>query len=324
MMKRKNLLKLMSAALTAITLFAPAISAQKKESTQRPNLIVIHTDEHNFRTLGCYRDLMSEDQAYIWGKGVKVDTPNIDSLAKEGAICTSYYAASPVCTPSRASLLTGLYPQVTGSPKNDMPLNDDIVTFAELFRRNGYATSYVGKWHLDGHDKPGFAPKRKFGFEDNRYMINRGHWKMLTDSPDGVSFVGSFNESKNKYTFDINQADPENFTTDYLMNKTIDIIDRDKGKPFCLMLSIPDPHGPNQVRVPYDTMYSGMKFQDPKSMNVKGAKVPKWCSQGKKNSVKKFQEKDQRQNAWYFGMVKCIDDNMGKLIAYLKKNGPCP
>ena len=72
-----------------------------------PNLLVIHTDEHNYRTLGCYRDHLRDDQAFIWGRDVKVDTPHIDSIANTGAICTSYYAVSPVCTPSRASFVTG-------------------------------------------------------------------------------------------------------------------------------------------------------------------------------------------------------------------------
>ena len=105
---------------------------------------------------------MSEDQAYVWGQSVKVDTPNIDSLAAGGALCANYYVASPVCTPSRASFVSGLYPIFTGSPSNDMPLNDDIITFAELFRRHGYSTSYVGKWHLDGEAKPGFINGRQW------------------------------------------------------------------------------------------------------------------------------------------------------------------
>ena len=99
-----------------------------------PNVIIIQTDEHNLRTLGCYREQMSESQAFIWGKGNKVETPNIDSIARDGLICTNYFAASPVCTPSRASWVSGLYPQVTGSQSNNLPLHDSIITFAEVLR----------------------------------------------------------------------------------------------------------------------------------------------------------------------------------------------
>jgi uncharacterized sulfatase len=103
----------------------------------QPNVIIIQTDEHNLRTLGCYRELMNEAQAFVWGKGNKVDTPNIDSLANDGLICTNYFASSPVCTPSRASWVSGLYPQATGSVSNNLPMNDSIVTFAEVLRRTG-------------------------------------------------------------------------------------------------------------------------------------------------------------------------------------------
>ncbi|MDP7559700.1 MAG: sulfatase-like hydrolase/transferase, partial [Planctomycetota bacterium] len=85
------------------------------------------TDEHNFRTLGCYREQLSKDQAFVWGKGVKVDTPHIDSLAKEGALLTSFYVSSPVCSPSRAAFVTGLMPHLTGVSTNDIPMHDHMV-----------------------------------------------------------------------------------------------------------------------------------------------------------------------------------------------------
>ena len=113
-----------------------------------PNLVIIYTDEHNFRTLGCYREQLRPEEAYVWGEGVKVDTPHIDSLAREGSLCTSFYVATPVCSPSRASFISGLYPHATGVPQNDLPMNDNVLTFAEVLHSNGYATGYLGKWHL--------------------------------------------------------------------------------------------------------------------------------------------------------------------------------
>ena len=98
------------------------------------NLVIIETDEHHFSTLGCYG-------------GEIVGTPNIDWIAKNGARCTSFYATTPVCSPSRASLLSGCYPQKTDVVKNDIPMNDSVITFAEILKRNGYETGYAGKWH---------------------------------------------------------------------------------------------------------------------------------------------------------------------------------
>ena len=293
--------------------------SQSKETTigtESPNLLIIHTDEHNFRTLGAYRNTMSTQQAFMWGQNVMVSTPNIDALAREGALCTNYYAASPVCTPSRASFVSGLYPIATGSPRNDIPLNDGLITFAEMLRQRGYATAYIGKWHLDGDAKPGFAPTRKFGFDDNRYMFNRGHWKMFEETSSGPSIIGNYNPKNNRYRFDINLATEQSFATDFLVDRTLEIIDRDKSKPFCVMLSLPDPHGPNRVRAPYDSMYSHLQFEKPRTMDIGHQAAPKWNVKGRNSAT----EVNHGAMAQYFGMVKCIDDNVGKIMRYLKAN----
>ena len=126
------------------------------------NLVIIQTDEHHFGTLGCYG-------------GEIVGTPNIDWIAEQGVLCKSFYATTPVCSPSRASFISGLYPQKTPVVTNNIPLANSVVTFAEVLRRRGYATGFAGKWHLDGAGKPQWAPDRQFGFSDNRFMFNRGH-----------------------------------------------------------------------------------------------------------------------------------------------------
>ena len=284
----------------------------------KPNLLIIHTDEHNFRTLGCYRDLMTEDQAYVWGPGVKVDTPHIDSLARDGALCDSYYSSLPVCSPSRASFMSGLYPVATGVRQNDVPLKDGLVTFAEVLKNQGYATSYLGKWHLDGDAKPGFAPERKFGFEDNRFMFNRGHWKQLGEKENGTPYVAATNQDGEPVS-KVDGANEKSFTTDWLTDRTLAVIERDQDKPFCIMVSIPDPHGPNTVRAPYDTMYQDLNFQNPKTMDYPLEKMPKWCRVGRDNNT--AHELDQGQMQRYFGMVKCIDDNVGRMLADLKAKG---
>ncbi len=275
------------------------------------NVLIIQTDEHNFRTLGCYRELMSPEQAYIWGDGVKVDTPNIDWIAKEGAICDSFYATSPVCTPSRAAMMSGLYPQNTGSITNNRPLEDKVVTFAEVLRRKGYATGYAGKWHLDGSAKPGWAPARKFGFTDNRYMFNRGHWKKMGENAEGPLVAA---KSKNgKLSYNVDGADEKSFATDFLADRTIEFIQKNKDKPFCYMVSIPDPHGPNTVRAPYDTMFDHLEFKQPASALAPGKNLPSFS-----NVVKsRF---NARQMSLYFGMVKCIDDNIGRILDELRSS----
>ena len=263
------------------------------------NLIVIETDEHHFKTLGCYG-------------GKIVGTPNIDWIAKNGAKCTSFYATTPVCSPSRASLMSGLYPQKTPVTTNNIPLDDSVITFAEVLRQNGYSTGYAGKWHLDGNGKPQWAPKRKFGFEDNRFMFNRGHWKKFVDTPKGPR-VGSKNKD-GKPNYGLNGADETSFSTDWLCNKAIDFINANADKPFCYMVNLPDPHGPNTVRTPYDSMYDDVEVPIPLTLKRKPEQIPNW---GKPANVKPAQLKRLMRN--YYGMVKCIDDNVGRIIQALRE-----
>jgi arylsulfatase A-like enzyme len=275
----------------------------------KPNHLVIQTDEHNFRTLGCYRDQLSNEQAFVWGKGINVETPNIDFLADNGMMFTKYYAATPVCSPSRGSLISGLYPHHNGVPKNDVPLNDDVVTYSHVLGKAGYKTGFIGKWHLDGEGKPQWEPERKFGFDDNRYMYNRGHWKKMEDTPEGPKV--SATNAKGEPSYDLENADEKSFTTDFLTDRTIDFIERNKEHAFSVYLSLPDPHGPDKVRPPYDNMYTHMNFEKPATFNLDPTIVPSWAKPEKNPKLTHDQ---------YFGMVKCIDDNVGKLISYLRES----
>lgn len=305
-MQRRSFLKHSGLSLAFL-----ACSRSLAAGSPRPNLLIIHTDEHNFRTLGCYRKVMSESQAFVWGKGVAVETPHIDVIAARGAVCTSFYATTPVCSPSRASFVSGCYPQNTPVTTNNIALDDGVVTFAETLRQNGYATGYAGKWHIDGGGKPQWAPKRQFGFADNRYMFNRGHWKMLEDTPQGPRVAARKN---GKPTYDVKGATTETFTTDFLADKTIAFIHANKQRPFCYMVSIPDPHGPNTVRAPYDTMFDKLQFACPRTMGKPSEGLPTWGKQqaGSLNNA---------SMALYFGMVKCIDDNVGRILAALREDG---
>ena len=284
--------------LSVLVLLLLPFSVRLVVAADKMNLLVIETDEHHFSTLGCYG-------------GKIVGTPNIDWLATNGALCTSFYATTPVCSPSRASLVSGLYPQKTPVTTNNIPLDDSIVTFAEILRRQGYATGYAGKWHLDGNGKPQWAPKRKFGFEDNRFMFNRGHWKKFEDATTGPRIASR--NAKGQPPYGVDGADEESFATDWLCDKAIDFIRKNKSKPFCYMVSLPDPHGPNTVRAPYDTMYNDVKVPIPVSLNRRPEQIPAW---GKSAGVTAAQIRKLMLN--YYGMVRCIDDNVGKILKTLR------
>ena len=107
----------------------------------QPNIIFILTDEQNYRTLGCYRNLLKhKNQDSIWGQGVTVDTPNIDSLANDGILFQNYYTVSPLCTPSRVSIHSGRHPTLDTMDNEDvLPANS--LTFANVLQDYyGYKT----------------------------------------------------------------------------------------------------------------------------------------------------------------------------------------
>jgi len=293
--------------LAGMALTLPAMTALAAESSnsKRPNLLVIHTDQHNFRTLGCYRETLPPEQAFMWGKDAVVETPNIDWLARNGAICTRFYATSPVCSPSRATFVSGQYPQNTHVVANQIAMSDDVITFAEILSRAGYSTGYAGKWHLNGKRNPDWAPERRFGFKDNRYMFNSGHWKQLEDTPDGPRVKA---REDNRPSTSVLGADEKSYTTDWLADKTVDFISSNSDKPFCYMLGIPDPHPPYSVRPPYDIAYKGMTFRKPHTYSIPEQDAPEWATE----------ENFAYSQSQYFGMVKCIDDNVGKILACLR------
>lgn len=110
-------------------------------AAEKPNVIVILVDDQGYYDLGCYG-------------ATEVKTPRIDELASEGIRFTDYYAAAPICSPSRAGLLTGCYPRRVGNhiwvhrADSKYGIHPRETTMAELFQQNGYATACVGKWHL--------------------------------------------------------------------------------------------------------------------------------------------------------------------------------
>ena len=282
-------------------------------SDDKPNVLVIITDEHNFRTLGCYRDTLSTEQAEMWGPGSVVETPHFDRLAKEGVLCTRAYATAPVCSPCRAAMITGMYPQNTGVPTNNAELRADVPTLAKVMANRGYQTSFVGKWHLGGDGKPEWAPSIDGGFKNKTYMFNRGHWKKFSQTKNGAKVDAR--DKSGALSYGVANADKESFSTDFLTDRAIELMAESGNQPFLTIVSYPDPHGPNTVRAPYDRMYDHLRFLPPRTYGRDNVAVPKWLGNDKKHAVFRGTQMSQ-----YFGMVKCIDDNLGRIFAALKES----
>jgi arylsulfatase A len=232
---RRDFLKILtkvSAGISISGILLPLNCSRKEDNlsqTETPNIVFIMIDDLGYGDVGCY--------------GSKVNhTPNIDRLAARGFLCTDYHSNGPMCTPTRASLLTGMYQHRFGdkfegalSGKNDyddgLPLQ--AVTIAEILKEAGYTTGMYGKWHLGYH--PPYLPANQ-GFDD---FIGLG-------SGDGDHFT-HINRWGRKDWWHNNRLEMEKgYTTDLITQHSIDFINRYKDRPFFLYVSHLSIHFPWQ------------------------------------------------------------------------------
>ncbi|AZQ63794.1 PKD domain-containing protein [Flammeovirga pectinis] len=307
----------------------------------KPNVLIIHTDEHNFKTISKYRNLdmssgnVSAEEYYNpWNASEHMETPNIDRIATEGAISTKHYATSPTCTPSRASLMTSLYPGSTGAARNDRPMTDDLPTFANVFKENGYSTSYIGKWHLEGYDNPGekvWGAGRHFGFDNIDWRIEKEHWTWYNEDGEPPYNWGEEGEP------DPVDGKPWIFATDFYTNKALEIMEADikEDKPFCMVVSIPDPHTPNHSSPKYADWARSISFGAPKTYvetyrteaeEADGVvKRPTWADKRNNNDVwygsTRYAEFDEFYMQEYWGMLRSVDENVGRMLDFLDDQG---
>ena len=220
------------ANLTALLLALTPVTCDPPPATTPPNLIVIFCDDLGYGDLGCYPG------------PARNRTPNIDRLATEGMRFTGVYSTSPVCTPSRASLLTGCYPRRVGMhedatghwvliPRSRRGLHPDEVTLAEALGRAGYATACIGKWHLG--DQPEHLPTRPgfdhyFGIPYSNDMQSKGRG----DPPLPLVRHETVIEAP---------ADLTTLTRRYT-EQAIEFITANAGRPFFLYLPHTFPHLP--------------------------------------------------------------------------------
>lgn len=197
------------------------------KAEEKANVVVIFIDDQGYYDLGCYG-------------ATEVKTPRIDGLAREGIRFTDYYAAAPICSPSRAGLLTGCYPRRIGMETwvqradSKRGIHPDEVTMAELFKANGYATACVGKWHIG--DKAPFLPDAQ-GFEYHFGMYsNLDPVETIYFGDEGVPIVRNGEVVKRP-------ADPAELTQLYT-DEAIAFIERKKEEPFFLYLPHTMLHNP--------------------------------------------------------------------------------
>lgn len=234
------------------------------------------------------------------------ETHNIDALSLNSMLFYNAYSASPVCSPTRASIMTGKHharinitdwipgldprnkPILGPLDRNELPLEE--LTIAEVLKKDGYKTFYSGKWHLGSI---GYYP------EDQGFDINKGGFEK------GSPMGGYYSPYKNPKLSDGPEGE---YLTDRLTQETIDFIDnRDKSKPFAAFLSFYNVHTPIQENKEFYDYYV-------EKLNGYDDKDPVTKKEG--DAITRLNQR----NAKYASMVHATDNNVGKIIKYLKKN----
>ena len=211
---RRSFLRSIGAGLTAL-----AVARDGHARTTQPNIVFVLADDLGWAELGCYGNMFNE-------------TPNLDKLAKEGMRFTQAYAAAPVCSPFRVSLMTGQFPARAGitdylRPNDSKHLSAEHTTLAERLQAAGYATGIVGKWHLTGYANHGAEefPPSAHGFDEAMVSENRGIG--------GGSYFHPYHFNR-----EIAQRLPgKEHLIDRCNLEAVEFIERHKGGPFFLYLS---------------------------------------------------------------------------------------
>jgi arylsulfatase A-like enzyme len=300
-LNRRDFLKAAGAATAA---FVTGCSGQLTcDNTKKPNFVFILVDDLGWTDLGCFGSSFYE-------------TVNVDRLASEGMRFTDAYAACPVCSPTRASIMTGKYPvrlattDYFGAPQPDtvgnhwtrnkpllparyedrLPLKE--VTIAEALKGAGYSTFFAGKWHLGPE---GFWPKEQ-GFE-----INKGGWER--GGPyGGKKYFSPYGNPR------LEDGPEGEHLPDRLASETVSFIKAHRDKPFLAYLSFYSVHTPLISREDLKQKYIEKK----KEMKIEG---PIWGKEGERK------HRLVQEHAVYAGMVEAMDLAVGKVLDSLVELG---
>lgn len=267
-------------------------SAQK-----RPNIIFILTDDQRYDFLG------------FTGQFPWIKTPNIDALAKNGMVFKNAFVTTSLCSPSRASIITGQYLHTHRVADNDTPLPLQSSTYPQVLQKGGYKTAFMGKWHMGGDDsspQPGFS-----------------HW---------ISYKGQGAYQDPVLNIDGKETHTKGYITDVLTESAIDFINKQKkSEPYFLCISHKAVHEPFEPAPRHKGIFKDVKIPRPETFadnqqNREGK--PQWVNRQRKSwhgadrdySVNGYGDFD-RFFQLYSESLLAVDEGVGKVIEAVKAKG---
>jgi arylsulfatase A-like enzyme len=289
-------------------------------ASSKPNLLFIFSDEQRPDTIGVPH----------------IRTPHLDQLASESVVFERAYCTSPLCTPSRSTLMTGFYPHTTGCLGNNKPLLPHIPTIGERLKDCGYHRGYFGKWHLGDEI---LCPR---GFDEYRSIEDASYRKYLSREEDKSKHSTYYDwlvqkgqtpdgEQKDGYRYFSRKAAcrmPLELTKPMYLAGEVDRFLRENQKnPFIAYVSILEPHMP--FTGPYDSMYAPGSVPLPKNFDqLSNEALP--FAKHRREMLKRegfegqqlADEKGWRQLiARYHGLVTQVDESVGRMLASLRQYG---
>jgi arylsulfatase A-like enzyme len=271
-----------AAAIPAIPSMAMGGQGESREGhPQRPNVIIIHSDQLRWDAVGAY------------GLNPMGLTPNIDAMAKRGTLFAQNISNQPVCAPSRACLWTGQYSCQHGVWKNGIGIARDAATIATALRQEGYTANYIGKWHLAEHTMGPVPAEYRGGFLD---LWQASNVLEFTTHP----YEGDLYDGDGK---PIHYADT--YRIDFMTQLAVDFLNKRGKEPFLLAVSYIEPHYQNDMISAIAPKGYAARYANPF--------VPE--------DLRFFPGDWPNQLPEYYGCVAKIDEAVGTILATLKKLG---
>jgi arylsulfatase A-like enzyme len=272
---------------------ASTAAAVRPADVPRPNLVFILTDDQRW-------DMTS----YAGHPFLK--TPNLDRLRREGVLLANAFVTTSLCSPSRANFLTGTYAHTNGVLDNRGKEFDPHKTpsFAQLLQKAGYETAYIGKWHQARHADP------RPGFD---------HW--LSFRGQGVYTDPELNENGREF-----QA--KGYMTDILTDAAVQFVNKERSKPFCLVLAHKAIHGPFTPAERHKDLFTGVNLPEPPNYNDDLASKPAWQRRKGGLDTPPARIEPPRWNPAkgddylnYYRALLAVDEGVGRLYDALRSKG---
>ena len=265
---------------------------------KRPNFLFIMTDTQATNMVGCY-------------SGKPLNTQNIDSLAAEGIRFNSAYTCSPVCTPARAGLFTGIYANQSGPWTNNVAPGKNISTMGRYFKDAGYHTCYIGKWHLDGHDY--------FGTGECPPEWDADYWF------DGANYLSELTEKEiSLWRNGLNSVEDlqanhidETFTWAHrISNRAVDFLQQPAraDEPFLMVISYDEPHHPFTCPVEYLEKYTDFYYELGEKAEDDLANKPEHHRLWAQAMPSPVGDDGLYHHPLYFACNDFVDDQIGRVI----------